>query len=98
MHNPNDRPFQNDEPQQNDRPSNSIINLPGESIQAVAEGLSYVPAEEIGKGIVHGLEASGELATALVEVLAAVLEGSGELAIGVVEAIGGVLGGLLSGL
>ena len=98
MHNSNDRPFQNDEPQQNDRPSNSIRNLPGESIQAVVEGLGYLPTDAIGEGIVHGLEASGELAAALIEVLAAGLEGSGELAIGVVEAIGAILGGLLSGL
>lgn len=98
MHNSTDNPFQDDELQHNDRTSNPMGTLPEASIQAVVEGLSYVPADAIGEGISYGLEASGELAAALIEVLVVGLEGSGELLGGVVEAIGGILGGLLSGL
>ena len=98
MHNSTDNPFQDDELQHNDRPSNPMGNIPEESLRVVAEGLSYVSADAIGEGIGYGLEASGELAAALIEVLVMGLEGSGELLGGVVEAIGAILGGLLSGL
>ena len=98
MHNRNPGSIPDDAIQQTDRPSHSIARLPEESVRVIAEGLSYVPVEAIGEGVVYGLEASGELAVALVEVLAVGVEASGELLGGVVEAIGAILGGLLSGL
>ena len=98
MPNSNPNPSQNDDFQQSDRPSHSIGNLPEAGVRVVVEGLSYVPVEAIGEGVVYGLEASGELAVALIEVLAVGLEASGELLGVVVEAIGAILGGLLSGL
>ena len=96
MHNSNDIPFQDNELKTNDRTSTPTRKLPEESV--VVEGLSYVPADAIGEGIVYGLETSAELAAGLIEVLAVGLEGSGELLGAVIESIGAILGGLLSGL
>ena len=98
MHNSNDIPFQDNELKTNDRTSTPTRKLPEESLRVVVEGLSYVPADAIGEGIVYGLETSAELAAGLIEVLAVGLEGSGELLGAVIEAIGAILGGLLSGL
>ena len=98
MHNRNSDSIPDNDLQQSDRPSHSIARLPEESVRVIAEGLSYVPVEAIGEGVVYSLEASGELAVALIEVLAVGLEASGELLGGVVEAISAILGGVLSGL
>ena len=98
MHNRNPSSIPDHELQHPDRTSHSIGKLSEAGVRAVVEGLSYVPVEAIGEGVVYGLEASGELAVALIEVLAVGLEVSGELLGVIVEAIGAILGGLLSGL
>ena len=98
MPNSNPNPPQHDDLQQSDRTSHPIVQISETGVRVIAEGLSYVPVEAIGEGVVYGLEASGELAIALIEVLAVGVEASGELLGGVVEAIGAILGGLLSGL
>ena len=97
MHDSTDISSQDNERRQNDRTSTPTGTITEESLRMMAEGLSYVPADAIGQGIVYGLESSAELAAGLIEVLAVGLEGSGELLGAVVEAIGAILGGLLSG-
>ena len=98
MHNRNPGSIPDDAIQQTDRTSHPIVQISETGVRVIAEGLSYVPVEAISEGVVYSLEASGELAVALIEVLAVGLEASGELLGGVVEAIGTILGGLLSGL
>ena len=98
MPNSNPNLSQDNDFQQPDRASHPIVQISETGVRVIAEGLSYVPVEAISEGVVYSLEASGELAVALIEVLAFGVEASGELLGGVVEAIGAILGGLLSGL